>query len=306
MGQELNGSLEGNKKVQSKEEQKASLAKTFGLDLSDIEHVKLENGKEFFKFIDPETREVKMVENLEHNSSMMSSFESVQQELSFFQGKDQKKNARDIYEYNMKNKNIELKLVSLSELKNNKYHYKKQIDSLSTIDRKKLITLLKYSEKLRITQINIENSIAVNEDGTVIDLQYDYANNKAVIKSAAVYNNQNELTVSDESIDMEVDLSNIDFDKIVDELNIDESLNIPGNITVAGVTVTEEELRTAYHYPETIEKTTTSPKRKTILSRLIDAVSRNLKKKQGQENQNNKQFVLTNNNKNGNSDRDAA
>ena len=121
MGQELNGSLEGNKNLQSKEEQKASLAKTFGLDLSDIEHVKLENGKEFFKFIDPETREVKMVENLEHNSSMMSSFESVQQELSFFQGKDQKKNARDIYEYNMKNKNIELKLVSLSELKNNKY-----------------------------------------------------------------------------------------------------------------------------------------------------------------------------------------
>lgn len=308
MEQELKkDNLDKKKKDNSPEEQKKELAKTFGINLSDIEHVKLENGKEFFKFFNPETGTVKMVENRDHNTSLKENFESIQQELSYFQGKDDRKSAKDIYEHNMKHKNVELNLISLSELKNNKYKYKKQIDALSTIDRKKLITLLKFSTKLHITHINIENSIGINKDGTVIDLQYDYAKNKAIIKSASVYNNENELSISDEEIDYEVELSNIDFDKIVDELDIDESLNIPGNIIIANETITEEELRTAVKYPEAIEKVTATPKRKTIFQRLVDAVNRHLAKQNGQSKENNRQYVLTNNKKN-NSDenRDAA
>ena len=44
----------------------------------------------------------------------------------------------------------QLPQLSLSELKNNRSRYKKQIDSLSTIDRKKIITLLKYSKELEL------------------------------------------------------------------------------------------------------------------------------------------------------------
>ena len=51
------------KQSNSKEQQMQEVAQIYGISLSDIEEVHLENGKEYFKFYNPEDKTIRMIEN---------------------------------------------------------------------------------------------------------------------------------------------------------------------------------------------------------------------------------------------------
>ena len=99
------------KQEQSKteEQKKKELAQAFGIDLKDIEHVFLDNGREYFKFVNPKDKTVRMIENINYNNGMDIQFKSIQHELAFTQGQNKKENAQDIFEHNSQYNNIELK-----------------------------------------------------------------------------------------------------------------------------------------------------------------------------------------------------
>ena len=107
------------------------IAKSYGIKTNDIKHIILDNGREFLKFYDSNNQKTRMIAN-----NVVGEFQSIQQELSFTQSNSNKGDSASYLDR-------ELVLVPMDELKNNRFKYMRQINRLSTIDRKKVKALIK-------------------------------------------------------------------------------------------------------------------------------------------------------------------
>lgn len=280
------------------EEQKKEVAQAYGIKLSDIEHVRLENGKEFFKFYNPKNRQVKMIENRDYNNGISEQFKSIQQELSFTQSKDEKGNANAIYDYNSAHKNIELALIPMQELKSNKFKYMRQINALSTIDRKKVKALIKSSKQLGLQYINLENAIGIDDSYNVIDVTYDFQTNKAVIKNARVLNYQDQIDLSDNE-EINIEISAEEFNSVVSSIEVNENgpvLSASDTINLHGEVIDGKTLTEYYNMPEAIDKLEVSNKRKFIIRGIIRALERRMSLRKENTLEKEKVKVLTNTN----------
>ena len=101
------------KQSNSKEQQMQEVAQIYGISLSDIEEVHLENGKEYFKFYNPEDKTIRMIENRRDGKNLSEQFKEVQQTLSYSQGDNSAKNARAVFDYQLRYQNIELSLIPI-------------------------------------------------------------------------------------------------------------------------------------------------------------------------------------------------
>lgn len=289
---------EETKKSKDADAKKEEVAKAFGISLADIEHVELNNGKEFFKFYNPKDRTVKMIENRDYGNGLSKQFKSIQQELSFTQSDNERDNAARIYEHSSAHKNIELSLIPIEELRSNRFKYMRAINELSTIDRKKVMALIKSSKEVRLTHINIENAIGIDEDHNVIDVVFDYANNRAIIRNARVlnYQDQNEYTDNDEEL---VEISGADFDKLVENITISDDTPVVTNpeerMTVRGEEISVKTAVQLYEMPEAIDKMDLSPKKRRIYMGIVEALKRRIAAKTN-EKKTQKQKVLVNEN----------
>lgn len=294
---------EQKKKEQPKdiEKQKEEVAQAYGIKLSDIEHVRLENGKEFFKFYNPKNRQVKMIENRDYNNGISEQFKSIQQELSFTQSKDEKDNANAIYDYNSAHKNIELALIPMQELKSNKYKYMRQINALSTIDRKKVKALIKSSKQLGLQYINLENAIGIDGNYNVIDVTYDFGTNTAVIKNAKVLNYQDQIELNDNE-EINIEISAEEFNNIVSSIEINENgpvLSSSDKINIHGEVIDGKTLNDYFNMPEAIDKLEVSNKRRFIIHGIIRALERRMALKKENTLEKEKIKILTNKNNQG-------
>ena len=281
MSQKLDNVKKNDKKEKNKEEQRQEIAKVYGLSLADIEHVVLQNGKEFFKFYNPKDRSVKMIENRDYGINISQNFKTIQQELSFTQSSDAKENAEEIYNHNLEYKNVELSLVPVIELKGNKYKYIRQINRLSTIDRKRLMALLKSADEIELTHINIENAIGINSNNQVIDVDYDYKNNHAIIKKAQVLSYQDNKEIVDKN-DVLIDVSDIDVDLVVNEITIADDLPTiteAKEIMIAGEKINTKTVIDCYNTPEIIDRITLTDKQKAIYKRIINAIKKKVQQR---------------------------
>ena len=159
-------------------EQKEQIAKEYGLNLENIKHIKMDDGKEFFQFTDPKTKEVKMVENINYKSTLKTQFEEAQKDMVNSQGENSEENAETMFKHNLKYKNKEVELISIEEFKSNKYRYKKRMRELDTITKNKIIALLSKIDDLELKYINLENGFGIDEKNNVIDVKYDFKTNK--------------------------------------------------------------------------------------------------------------------------------
>lgn len=215
-------------KTKDTEQKKEELAKTFGLSLKDIEHFKLDNGHEFFKFKDPKDQTFRIIEHRDYNTSMNDSFKSTQDNLESAKTSDASNNARSIYDYNVKNKNIELKLVTITDIKNDEFKYRKKFRELPTRIFKKVQLLIKSHKQLNLRYINIDYGFGINEDGVVIDCNLDFVKGTANFKSAEVVKyDDKEITVDDNNI--VVTFSDAELDAICDNLTVVDDLPIVEN-----------------------------------------------------------------------------
>lgn len=266
-------------KNKDKEKQKEAVAKKYGISLADIEHVELDNGKEFFKFYNPKDRSVKMIENIDYDHGLSTQFKNIQQELSYTQGSNERDNAEAIYEHTSEHKNIELNLIPIVELKSNRFKYMRMINSLSTIDRKKVKALIKSSKELKLRYINIENAIGIDEQNSVIDVKFDYMNNRAVIRNAKVLNYQDHKEYADNTEEV-LEISEEEFNQIANGITISDDVPVvteaDERIIVHGEEISINTAIQIYDYPETIDKMNLSTKQKGIYHGIVAALKRRL------------------------------
>lgn len=307
---ESNQSLEQPEK-DTKEEPKEEVAKVFGISLTDIEEIHLPNGKEYFKFYNPEDRTVKMIENRRDGKNLSEQFKEIQQTLSYSQGENSLSNARAVFDYQLRYQNIELNLIPIASLKNNRASYRYLFDNIDIETKKAVRVLLENADFLELEYINFENAIGIDKNNRVINASYNAMTGKCELKAAEVRNYETNKT--DSTGDGYVfDISDEEFDSLID--GIDVSSDIPtiipeedvngiegasmeaksnSNPTIRGRQINMLFAIQAYQYPEIIDRGEMSEFDKMIYRGIARAIARKKAKRNSMTHQ--KQYVLTQN-----------
>ena len=277
------------------EEKKKEIAKAFGLNLEDIQHYKLDNGHEIFKFADSKDQSIKLIENIDYGTNMEDLFKGTQNSLTSAQTDDSKGNARDIYMHNLNQKNMELKLITIAEFKANKWKYKRVLRNMSTRIRTQIKFLLKNSKKLNLKYINLDYGIGLNEKGEIIDVQVDFINRRVNIEVPQVVKYSNKSVDID---DQEYEVNDVEFEGLFSGINFDgnEPTAIEArDITIDGETINTKNIVDFYNTPELMDKMNINDKQKSIYSRVINKITKRIGKEVKKDN---RQFTLKNNHKN--------
>ena len=163
------------KEAKSNEE---AISKTFGVDINDIEHKYLNSGKEIFSFYDSKIGRKRLLEN-PSDGTLVEFLKEEQNNNEDFQSDDYKANSTAILNEKLKEKNIELKMVYIGDLND----HQKEIDNLEEKKKKCLDEILKNKEKLGVVYVNLEDIVALDKDGKIIEGAYNDEKQKAEVQS---------------------------------------------------------------------------------------------------------------------------
>lgn len=154
------------------------ISKTFGVDINDIEHKYLNSGKEIFSFYDSKIGRKRLLEN-PSDVTLVEFLKEEQNNNEDFQSNDYKANSTVILNEKLKEKNIELKMVYIGDLND----HQKEIDNLEEKKKKCLDEILKNKEKLGVVYVNLEDIVALDKDGKIIEGAYNDEKQKAEVQS---------------------------------------------------------------------------------------------------------------------------
>ena len=154
------------------------ISKTFGVDINDIEHKYLNSGKEIFSFYDPKIGRKRLLEN-PSDGTLVEFLKEEQNNNEDFQSNDYKANSTAILNEKLKEKNIELKMVYIGDLND----HQKEIDNLEEKKKKSLDEILKNKEKLGVVYVNLEDIVALDKDGKIIEGAFNEEKQKAEVQS---------------------------------------------------------------------------------------------------------------------------
>lgn len=154
------------------------ISKTFGVDINDIEHKYLNSGKEIFSFYDSKIGRKRLLEN-PSDGTLVEFLKEEQNNNADFQSNDYKANSTAILNEKLKEKNIELKMVYIGDLND----HQKEIDNLKEKKKKCLDEILKNKEKLGVVYVNLEDIVALDKDGKIIEGAYNDEKQKAEVQS---------------------------------------------------------------------------------------------------------------------------
>ena len=154
------------------------IGKTFGVDINDIEHKYLNSGKEIFSFYDSKIGRKRLLEN-PSDGTLVEFLKEEQNNNEDFQSDDYKANSTAILNEKLKEKNIELKMIYIGDLND----HQKEIDNLEEKKKKCLDEILKNKEKLGVVYVNLEDIVAIDKDGKIIEGAYNDEKQKAEVQS---------------------------------------------------------------------------------------------------------------------------
>ena len=219
------------KELNEAKSNKEVISKKFGVDINEIEHKYLNNGKEIFAFYDSKIGRKRLIEN-PINGTLVEFLKEEQNNNGNFQSNDFKANSNAILNETSKEKNIELQMIYIEDL----YKYKEIINNMDEKDIICLNELLKNREKLNIKYINLENILALDKDGKIIEGAYNDEKQKAEVqipkeanyRAKEISNENNDISSNGYNGDLYVDdNSNInDFNEFED---------IPAIISAEGI-----------------------------------------------------------------------
>lgn len=194
------------------------ISRTFGIDISKIEHKLLDSGVEIFCFYDNALGKQVVLENKKDGRSLVEILKETQKENKKYQSNDNAKNSEDILRDKRENEDIELKMIPIESVDK----YLGQVKSLSSEDYKKLFFLVRYSTELDIAYINIENMIGLSSYGKIYEVTKDKFNNFKVGEPKNLNYNEKDIDTTDrinnnESLDNKYE----DIPEIKEELNED-------------------------------------------------------------------------------------
>jgi len=290
----------------STEQQKEDVAKIFGISLNNIEHVVLPNKKEYFKFVSPTDKTVRMIENRRDGENLSQQFKKLQKEMSFSQSDNEMENARALFDFHLKYLNTELNLIPIKEFKENRQNYRYLLDALDEGKRKAVRALLEGVTTHGLTYINIENAIAIDNNNKVISAEYDHQTGLCKIVNAEVRSHDDQqasmddngytVSISDDEFDAAVDMIDIanDEPEIMESEEIDRKDMKKNEMTIKGKSIQLSSILRFYQYPELLEKDEISDTDKYIYRGLLAAIAR----KQQRTQSHGKQYVLKKEEKN--------
>lgn len=166
------------KKLKEAKSNEEVISKTFGVDINDIEHKYLNSGKEIFSFYDSKIGRKRLLEN-PSDVTLVEFLKEEQNNNEDFQSNDYKANSTAILNEKLKEKNIELKMVYIGDLND----HQKEIDNLEEKKKKCLDEILKNKEKLGVVYVNLEDIVALDKDGKIIEGAYNDEKQKAEVQS---------------------------------------------------------------------------------------------------------------------------
>lgn len=166
------------KKLKEAKSNEEVISKTFGVDINDIEHKYLNSGKEIFFFYDFKIGRKRLLEN-PSDGTLVEFLKEEQNNNEDFQSNDYKANSTAILNEKLKEKNIELKMVYIGDLND----HQKEIDNLEEKKKKCLDEILKNKEKLGVVYVNLEDIVALDKDGKIIEGAYNDEKQKAEVQS---------------------------------------------------------------------------------------------------------------------------
>lgn len=166
------------KKLKEAKSNEEVISKTFGVDINDIEHKYLNSGKEIFSFYDSKIGRKRLLEN-PSDVTLVEFLKEEQNNNEDFQSNDYKANSTVILNEKLKEKNIELKMIYIGDLND----HQKEIDNLEEKKKKCLDEILKNKEKLGVVYVNLEDIVALDKDGKIIEGAYNDEKQKAEVQS---------------------------------------------------------------------------------------------------------------------------
>lgn len=204
------------------------IAKIFGIDVRDIQHLFLDSGSEIFCFYDSIMQRNIILENPKTGRPLLEQLEDIQAKSEKYQTENDFDNARDMMVEEVLQSNLELVFYSSEELD----EHEEEIEKLSPDDRRKLKYLINHYDELMIKGINLENMIYLDQNGEIQEVTLSNSN-EIVISSPTSINNSNEKTTqvglssADSDLDSMFDSDNTMSDEIEKEIDHSTEFNKP-------------------------------------------------------------------------------
>lgn len=193
-----------NKEVKNAKTEEELISKTFGINIEDIEHRKLNTGKDVFVVYGDTSGRKRIIENPKDKESLVEFLKEEQNNNKDYQTENYKANSKDILYNQLNTTDLELKVVPAREI----YKYTEIINSLDEKIRICLTEIIKNIDKLNIEYINLENAVALDKDGNLIEAVYNLDERKVDLQEPKEYsynstemsNEDNNSSFSDEDV----------------------------------------------------------------------------------------------------------
>lgn len=260
------------------------ISKTFGVDINEIEHKYLNSGKEIFSFYDLKLGRKRLLEN-PSNGTLVEFLKEEQNNNKDFQSNDYKANSTAILNEKLKEKNIELKMIYIGDLND----HQKEIDNLEEKEKKCLEEILKNKEKLGIVYINLEDIVALDKDGKIIEGVYNDEKQKAEVQKPkeSRYNSQQ---INNENPEISSSITNINtYEEENNKIEFNEFEDIPDIINAEGIDPAmreevAENLKKYYKNPDAM--LTLSPLEREYYEKLVSILAEKIELKKENKQQN--------------------
>ena len=219
-----------------------AIKEVYGIDITNIENKKLDNGVEIFKFYAPKLQRTVVLQNRQ-DLSLVEQLKNKQANNEQFQTNNDINNTNAMLEEERQKDNVELKMIYPSEIDN----YRNTIDAMKPEDLKKLTYIIKNADVLNIKKINLQNLIYLDENDNLREVTYD--SEKDIVEDQdpnTLENNVEKINTSDRvdaSLSMDAQaaaLYNEYEDNPEEKENIDEYDQLPPDVQAMVVTYYEQ------------------------------------------------------------------
>ena len=238
-----------NKKEEVKEAsvEEKEISKTFGIDISNINHKFLNNGNEIFYFYDLKLGRDVVLQNNKNGKTLVEQLKEMQQENEMYQTQNNEANTNNMLEQQINNSDIELKMVTLNDIRNNP----NITNSMNKDDLNKLNYLINNYNNLNIKVINLENMLYIDNNNSIREVIYNKEKNQYYTEEPQSANYQEE--------NQKIELSNPSYEN-VETYNYNDKYSVEQekNIEVESFDDLSEQIKNQtmvyYDYPEILDK----------------------------------------------------
>lgn len=196
-----------NLKEQENKSEEEKIAAAYGIDVSNIEKVTINNGKTIYKFYSPNINKYVLLKQDASGKSLDEQLKNIQENSVKYQQYSDQDNANAIMENQRINTNNELKLFPINEINS----HPERVANLTEKEKNQLSELNSKRDELGLVSINFENCIAMTNTGKIYEAEYNTSLNRVVVTEKGA---TKELNTKSKEENVEKDKSGIeDLDK---------------------------------------------------------------------------------------------